>query len=148
MNNSDDNFLKDAINASFNEIDKGIQASDFHEDWQLARAALEQQPTFLQKLFPESLFMAFRRPLFSPPVLLIAPVCLLIVAILVLMENRGPSDDLVIPYSTSAQEKITSLDPNTYWRAPTDELLQIDVRKYETQLVTFVNYDPLSMEIR
>ena len=65
-----------------------------------------------------------------------------------LMVNMAPSDDLVFPLNTSVQEQVTSLDPNKYWPAPTDELLHIDVRKYETQLVTFVNYDPLSMEIR
>lgn len=148
MNNSDDILLKNAIKSTFREIDNSIKPSDFQEDWNQAKVSHEQQPAFLKKLFPDSSLVTFTRFLFSPPVLLIAPLSLMIVGIYVLMVNMAPPDDLVSPLNTGAQAQVTSLDPNKYWRAPTDGLLQIDVRKYETQLITFVNYDPLSMEIR
>lgn len=148
MKNSDDIFLKDAIKSGFGEIDKGINASDFYEDWQQARADLEQQPAFLKKLFSARLHMLLKRSFFTQQVLVIAPLCLVIAAIFVLVRNGGPSDELDFPLSRSTREQIISLDPDKYWRAPTDELLQIDVRKYETHLITFVNYDPVSMEIR
>ncbi|NKB36031.1 MAG: hypothetical protein GKR93_02525 [Gammaproteobacteria bacterium] len=46
-------------------------------------------------------------------------------------------------------DKKTELvvDAKHVWRSPTDELLSIDVREYETRYVKFIRYNPITMEI-
>lgn len=57
----------------------------------------------------------------------------------------------VMPADTASADNPAipgSLDPNRPWTVPTDDLLAVNVRGYESGWFTHVIYDPLTMEIK
>jgi hypothetical protein len=148
MNSNDEKKLRDSVSAAFWKIDNGIEPTIFQEDWSRANASLEYSRQFEEKAKMDSFLNILKRNIFSPPILLIAPMCLVIISIFIMLKRPIESDFPTQPLINNTLAPLTSLDPNKHWYATTDELLHVDVRHYETKLVTFVNYDPLSMEIK
>jgi hypothetical protein len=145
MNSNDEKKLKDSVSAAFRKIDNGIEPTIFQEDWSRANASLEYSRQFEEKAKMDSFFNRLKRNIFSLPILFIAPMCLVIISIFIMLKRPIEPD---FPTQPLINNTLTSLDPNKHWYATTDELLHVDVRQYETRLVTFVKYDPLSMEIK
>ena len=148
MNSIDDEIMKDSVSAAFRNIEEGIEPTIFREDWIRANASLENSRQSVKKSKTDSIFITLKRSIFSPPILLIAPMCLVIISIFIMFKRPNEPDFPIQPFTNDIPLPLTSLDPNKHWYATTDELLHIDVRQYESRLVTFVKYDPLSMELK
>ncbi len=148
MNNPDEEKLRSSVSAVFQKVDEDINSTIFQEDWGRAKASFKYNNSLVSQSRSVSQFIILKRKLFTPSVLLIAPMCLLILVIFISVENNEDSNDVTPTLINNRTEQITSLIPSANWRASTDELLQIDVRQYESKLLTLVKYEPFTMEIK
>ena len=115
-------------------MDARIVPTDFDEDW---RAALKRRRG--RRAGVPGPLAAGCRP---------AAALLIILAVILVtarFQSGGPADD---PAPRNRLAAPAPFDPNRSWYGPTDDLLQVNVLWYESQWVTFADYNPVTMEMR
>jgi hypothetical protein len=143
----DSTGLESAIHSTLAEVDNQLSSSNFMEDWQHARQLLEQTADQKKYVPPYSSLLTIFRKVVKPAFPLAVISGIVIVSLILLIK---PVD---LPGSASTERGVPvsdikiQVDVNHAWTTPTDDLLRIDVRAYETHHVSFVQYDPITMEI-
>jgi hypothetical protein len=79
---------------------------------------------------------------------LVSVTAVLLIGVSIFLINQEYSGQKTIIAETQTRENIVPLDPSKPIYVPTDDLLQVNVLRYEYQWATFAYYDPITMEIR
>jgi hypothetical protein len=144
MKKSEENLIKEKLKQAYSCVDGKTTPSSFDQDWECALRGMGQ----VRKADSASEYLGLIDvKLLSGGIygFSMTVVCLLVLSVFLL--TRQPTQEQVRE-GTDTQNINVALDPNIAWYMPTDDLLQVDVLRYEYQWVTFASYDPITMEIR
>jgi hypothetical protein len=134
------------IRAVLARVDERIVPADFDDTWMTAVRANAFKPAGSRGVH---ILDALRRGAAWPRAILIGMTAGLMILVLAAVLNNGYVEKTEPAAGTEiSRANITPLDPNLPWYGPTDDLLRVGVLRYETQLVTFSTYDPITMEIK
>lgn len=137
-----ENILKD----TYKKIDESIEPNRFNVDWEHARYVVNQR---VDNKTRSGKFFRVKNTMIPASALSVLMVVVASIFIFGLQkENAGlgsMGDEDVTPQNPQV---IVPIDPNQPWYAPTDELLQLSVLSYQSQWITYTQYDPITMEIR
>lgn len=141
---------KKLINEAIAQIDDQIVPSDFNDDWQAAMQSVHRSSK--ETVSGKKIVNFPIKNIFRSNVGLVSVTAGLLAGVLVIMLNVEPFSNA--PDTSNIQPNVqttgvtTAYDPNKIWHSPTDDLMQINVLKYQNQWVTFATYDPITMEIK
>ena len=139
-------MLRKQIKHVLHRIDALVEPSDFNQDWEIASQSVKKLSTRYIK--DENRFNIWLRGIMRPKPVLASLVIGLLIGSLVVLTVQHKNQEESFETNATRQGYSTTLNPNKPWYGPTDDLLQISVLRYEYQWVTFVNYDPITMEIK
>lgn len=133
------------VKTALRDLDSYTRSSRFQDDWTIAKQQRKgmidrENQQGIKGIIPGVLVFPWWRSLAAAGVLI-----LVLVIIPTRLDRNGPSLPVEL-VEQSVPEII--VDPNRPWTSPTDDLLRVEIRRYETQYVKFANYDPITMEIR
>lgn len=133
------------VKIALRDLDSYTRSSRFQDDWTIAKQRRKgmidrENQQGIKGIIPGVPVFPWWRSLAAAGVLI-----LVLVIIPTRLDRNGPSLPVEL-VEQSVPEII--VDPNRPWTSPTDDLLRVEIRRYETQYVKFANYDPITMEIR
>lgn len=124
-------IIKSLVRESLNDIDRLIQPSSFRDDWTMAGKQKNKKS-----------FQWF------PAVIWVPATLGLCITLWLFFAHSPVPEPLLSDGLTPSLTPIVNIDANESWSSPTDELLLVNVRRYEYQQIHFATYDPFTMEIR
>jgi hypothetical protein len=140
----DEDLIKDKVRKAYRGVDDRFTPSRFALDWECASGRMGQFPEYNTS---RNLADLFNTRLLTGGMYGLSVTVVVLIVLSLMFINRQPVE---VPVPGQAEDQVVSiaLDPNNAWYMPTDDLLRVDVLKYEYQWVMFARYDPITMEIR
>ena len=135
--------LRALVKSSLVEFETNLTVPGFNREWNAAKERFERGRN--KGIYNKTGLSHWLSPLRRPVYILTAMLGISFSIYLFLNVPDEVNEPLLTDTLNFKNETI--IDANHAWRSPTDDLLNIYIRKYETRHITFLQYNPITMEL-